>query len=179
MNDNYFSTLFQVLSSEQQILQRTDQKAFTMLSILGVFMVFFIVHFLKVQMNWFIFVMVIVYFIAALIAMINLVLVIVPRIRKEKTSNGEQFLNPTFFAGISKFASPEEYAQYLKKTSGDEDEVYQMFAAQIFSLGNINKYKNDAIKRSILFFITAIVSELLIIMSMAWGRALPYLFPAQ
>ena len=69
MKEQNFSTLFKVLSSEQQILQRTDQKAFTMLSILGVFMVFFIVHFLKVQLDWFKFVMVIIYFIAALIAM--------------------------------------------------------------------------------------------------------------
>jgi len=36
-----FNALLQVLSGEQQILQRTDQKAFTLLSILGVFMVFF------------------------------------------------------------------------------------------------------------------------------------------
>ena len=43
--------IFHVLSNEQQILQRTDQKAFTMLSILGVFMVFFIVHFLKIQLD--------------------------------------------------------------------------------------------------------------------------------
>ena len=38
--------IFQILQSEQNILQRTDQKAFTLMSILGVFMVFFIVHFL-------------------------------------------------------------------------------------------------------------------------------------
>ena len=42
MNNNNFKALFQVLSSEQQILMRTDQKAFTLLSILGVFMIFFI-----------------------------------------------------------------------------------------------------------------------------------------
>ena len=47
MNNNNFKALFQVLSSEQQILMRTDQKAFTLLSILGVFMVFFIIHFFK------------------------------------------------------------------------------------------------------------------------------------
>ena len=41
------STLFKILDNENQILQRTDQKATTLLSILGVFMVFFIIHFLK------------------------------------------------------------------------------------------------------------------------------------
>jgi len=39
--------IFHILQSEQLILQRTDQKAFTLMSILGVFMVFFIVHFPK------------------------------------------------------------------------------------------------------------------------------------
>ena len=46
-----FSALLQVLAGEQQIIQRTDQKAFTLLSILGVFMVFFIVHFPKIQLT--------------------------------------------------------------------------------------------------------------------------------
>ena len=44
-----FNALIQVLSGEQQVIQRTDQKAFTLLSVLGVFMVFFIVHFPKIQ----------------------------------------------------------------------------------------------------------------------------------
>ena len=52
-----------------------------------------------------------------------------------------------------------------------------MFASQVFALGNINLVKNENIRKSIFFFITAIVSELLIIMSMAYARALPFLFP--
>ncbi len=86
--------IFHVLSNEQQILQRTDQKAFTMLSILGVFMVFFIVHFLKIQLDWFKFIMVIIYFISAFLAIINLVLVIAPRVKKGEP----QELNPIFFS---------------------------------------------------------------------------------
>ena len=39
-SEKQFSALLQVLSGEQQVIQRTDQKAFTLLSILGVFMVF-------------------------------------------------------------------------------------------------------------------------------------------
>ena len=44
-NNKRLSTLFKILDNENQIMQRTDQKATTLLSILGVFMVFFIVHF--------------------------------------------------------------------------------------------------------------------------------------
>ena len=84
MNSNSFNALFKVLSSEQQILMRTDQKAFTLLSILGVFMVFFIIHFLKIQINWFTFILVFVYFLAAFMAIVYLVLVIVPRVREDK-----------------------------------------------------------------------------------------------
>ena len=40
----------------------------------------------------------------------------------------------------------------------------------------INNVKNNNIRKSTFFFISALISELLIIMSMAYGRALPYLF---
>jgi archaellum component FlaG (FlaF/FlaG flagellin family) len=178
-----FSALLQVLAGEQQIIQRTDQKAFTLLSILGVFMVFFIVHFPKIQMSALIFVLMMVYFTAALGTIYNLVRVIVPRVQKRKVKTTSEdvekneVINPTFFAGISQFKSPEEYAFYLKSIAKDEEQLYQMFASQVFALGNINLVKNENIRKSIFFFITALMSELSIIMSMAYARALPFLFP--
>ncbi len=177
MNGQNFTALFHVLDSEQQIIQRTDQKAFTLLSILGVFMVFFIIHFLKIQMDWLRFILVVVYFIAAFLAIVNLMLVIVPRIRKDAAKDNDPEINATFFGGISTFSSSAEYADYLSKISGDDKKVYNMFANQVFALGKINSYKNNALKKAIIFFAVAIMSELLIIMSMAWGRALPFLFP--
>ena len=169
--------IFHVLSNEQQIMQRTDQKAFTMLSILGVFMVFFIIHFLKININWFNVAMVVSYFISAFFAIINLVLVIVPRIKSDK--NGEMDIadNPTYFGGISKFKSPIEYANHFENVFNRDGKIFEMFSHQVYALGKINSYKNNALKRAILFFAIAIISELLIIMSMAWARALPYLFP--
>ena len=177
-----FNALLQVLSGEQQVIQRTDQKAFTLLSILGVFMVFFIVHFPKIQMNSFNFLMMIVYFTSAMGTIYFLVRVIVPRIRNHKTKieddniKENEIINPTFFAGISQFKTPEEYAFYLKSIAKNEDQLYQMFASQVFALGKINLEKNENIRLSTFFFIAALVSELLIIMAMAYSRALPYLF---
>lgn len=169
--------IFHILQSEQQILMRTDQKAFTLLSILGVFMVFFIVHFMKVQMNWFRFVMVIVYFIAAFLAIINLMMVIVPRIRNDLPKEENPNVNATFFGGITTFKSSDEYANYLAKIAGDDEKMYNMFSNQVYALGKINTYKNQALKKAIVFFAIAIMTELFIIMSMAWSRALPFLFP--
>ena len=201
-----FNALLQVLAGEQQVIQRTDQKAFTLLSILGVFMVFFIVHFPKIQMNFFIFLMMMVYFTSAMGTIYYLVRVIVPRIRKRKNPKlGEdleltfidkmknwisnykihndyediekdEVINPTFFAGISRFKSSSEYAVYLKSIAENEDGLYKMFASQVFALGNINQLKNENIRLALYFFISALLSELLIIMSMAYSRALPYLF---
>ena len=177
-----FSALLQVLSGEQQVIQRTDQKAFTLLSVLGVFMVFFIVHFPKIQMNLFIFLMMMIYFTSAMGTIYFLVKVIIPRIRKHKikTENENvsksEVINPTFFAGISQFKNSDEYALYLKAITQDENQLYQMFASQVFALGKINQTKNENIRMSLFFFISALVSELLIIMSMAYSRALPYIF---
>jgi hypothetical protein len=79
--------IFQILQSEQLILQRTDQKAFTLMSLLAAFMVFFIVHFPKVmgngEINILTAIMVLIYFINATFGLINLMLVIVPRIRND------------------------------------------------------------------------------------------------
>jgi hypothetical protein len=175
MKGSNFEALFHVLNSEQQILMRTDQKAFTLMSILGVFMVFFIIHFLKIQINWVTVILVLIYFIAALIAIINLVLVIVPRIRDDSPLDDTSEINATFFGGISQFKSSKEYARYLKEVADDDDKMYNMFSNQVYALGTINKYKNTALKNAIIFFAIAIISELLIIMWMAWSRALPFL----
>jgi len=178
-----FNALLQVLSGEQQVIQRTDQKAFTLLSILGVFMVFFIVHFPKIQMNSFNFSMMIIYFTSAMGTLYYLVRVILPRIRNHKTKvedenvEKDEIINPTFFAGISQFSTPEEYAFYLKSMTKSDDQLYQMFASQVFALGKINLEKNKNIRISTFYFIIALLSELLIIMAMAYSRALPYLFP--
>ena len=82
-----------------------------------------------------------------------------------------------FFGGISQFSTAEDYAGYLAKIAADETKTYNMFTTQVFALGKINYYKNKNLKLAILYFALAIMSELLIIMSMAWGRALPFLFP--
>jgi len=140
-------------------------------------MVFFIIHFLKIQMDWLRFILVIVYFVAAFMAIVYLVLVIVPRVRSDKIKENNPEINATFFGGISTFLSAEEYASYLADIASDESKTYNMFAAQVFALGKINNYKNKHLRQAILYFAVAIMSELLIIMSMAWGRALPFLFP--
>lgn len=171
-----FNALIQVLSGEQQVIQRTDQKAFTLLSVLGVFMVFFIVHFPKLSsnMNLIIFVLMMVYMISAMGTIYFLVRVIVPRVRISKVETDikfkekEEIINPTFFAGISQFRTSNEYAKYLRSVTKSDEQLYNMFASQVFALGQINNTKNLNIRKSIYFFISALISELMMIMIVAY-----------
>ena len=170
------STLFKILDNENQILQRTDQKATTLLSILGVFMVFFIIHFLKLQMNWLIFLFVIIYFIAAFLTIMNLILVISPRVKSEKLEDeDDNHANPLFFAGISKYKDSIEYSNYLTSIASNDEKIYRLFGNQVFALGKVNLYKFKHMNRAIICFIIAISSELTIIITMAWARAFPFL----
>ena len=176
MKDDVYISLFRVLDSEQQIITRTDQKAFTMLSLMGVFMVFFLVHFTKIQINWFNFVMLILYLVAAILALIQLILVINPHIRKAKDREDLPEINATYFGGIVSFKSAAEYGKYLRKIMEDDTRAYTMFANQVYAVAQINKYKYGHMQAAIKSFAVAIISELLIVMSVAYSRSLPFLF---
>ncbi len=176
MKDDVYLSLFRILDSEQQIITRTDQKAFTMLSLMGVFMVFFLVHFTKIIPNWFNFVMLMLYLVSAILALIQLILVINPRISKAEDREDLPEINATYFKGIISFKSAAEYGKYLRKIMGDDTRAYTMFANQVYSVAHINDYKNGHMQLAIKFFAVAIISELLIVMSVAYSRSLPFLF---
>ena len=172
--------IFFIIQSEQLILQRTDQKAFTLMSLLGVFMVFFIVHFPKViaadNFNYLSGLMVFLYFISATLGLINLMMVIVPRVRNDLGHEDLPEVNATFFGGITQFGNVLDYAKYLADTTDDNENTVKMFAAQLYALGHINSYKNLHMRRAIIFFGVAILSELIIIMLMTWGLTWSALF---
>ncbi len=103
-------------------------------------------------------------------------LVIVPRIRNDMGHDDLPEINATFFGGIIQFQNPVEYADYLYEMTEDNENTFKMFVAQVYALGHINAYKNKHMKRAILFFGTAILSELVIIMAMAWSLTWSQLF---
>ena len=176
MKEDHYLSLFKVLDSEQQIITRTDQKAFTMLSLMGVFMVFFLVHFPKIQINWFNFIMLILYLVTALMALIQLIMVINPRIKRREKQDDLPEINHSYFKGIVTFETDSKYGKYLRKIMDDEARSYTMFANQVYSVASINDYKHGHMQKAIRFFAVAIISELLIVMSVAYTRSLPFLF---
>ena len=166
-NDEKFKVIYHIFSSEQAILQRSDQKAFTLLSILGVFSVFFIVHYTKIQVSSFNLILVFLYFVSVFFSIIFLLLVVLPRIQKSKSGSTEVIkIPPTFFAGIVQFKTPENYAKELSSIFKDQGSAYDQFAHTVFSLATINAYKNKYLRLGIISFVFAISFELLLIVSL-------------
>ena len=108
-----------------------------------------------------IFSLIMIYFPAAMGTIYFLVRVLIPRVRgaKEVNDNPEEEqsedINPTFFGGFSQFETPDEYAKYLRTIATDDKKLYKMFSAQVFSLGLINQRKNNSLRKSMGFFVTA------------------------
>lgn len=165
---NTNQVLLQIFSSEQQILQRSDQKAFTLLSLIGVFSVFFIVHYTQIKPNVLNLVFFTLYFVMVFISIIQLMLVIAPRIKinNESVKLDNTSLGLTFFGGIARLKSAEEYAEQLEKILGSSENMAQVFSESIFSLGKINAYKNKYLRRGIIYFLLSLFCELAIILSL-------------
>jgi len=156
--------LFEILSSEQTILQRADQKAFTMLSLLGVFAVFFIIHYTRIPPTIFSSILIFIYFVSIIISIFFLVSVVSPRIKEtENISAEKKTILPTFFGGIIKYRSAEDYAKELGIILDDNEATYQVFSKSVYSIGRINSYKHKYLKYGIRAFVVAIGVEFAII----------------
>ncbi len=160
--------LFEILSSEQLILQRTDQKAFTLLSLLGVFSTFFIVHYTKIPPDFYNLSLIFLYFVFILFSIFFLVMVISPRIKdvEENLTDEKKTIAPTFFGGIIRYKTSKEYAKTLEEIAENPEVTYELFAQSVYSVGRINAYKNKYFKRGIISFVLAITMELIIIVSL-------------
>lgn len=148
-------------------MSRTDQKAYTLLSILGVFMVFFIVYYRMLIINPFILVMLVPYFVSAFVTIFALIQVIQPRFSTEPLASREEphTPDPTYFGGIVKFSDGDEYYEFIKDLKDNPEKGLIMLSRQVHSLGKINYRKNMALKRGILAFVITIAAELLMILT--------------
>jgi predicted neutral ceramidase superfamily lipid hydrolase len=163
-DEKKINILLEILSSEQQTLQRADQKAFTMLSLLGVFAVFFIVHYTKIPPTIFSSILISIYFVSIIISVFFLVSVVSPRIKEtENISAEKKTILPTFFGGIVKYKSAEDYAKELGVILDDNEATYQIFSRSVYSVSRINSYKHKYLKYGIRAFVVAIGVEFSII----------------
>lgn len=164
---NMLSSVLRVLDAENRLLERADQKAISLLSALGVFMVFFIVYHRVIPINIFTVILLAIYFVFALMAIISLILTVRPRIRTGEEETGDTdkaaACEPAFFVGICKFPTLSAYRQALQDMIKDEASTIDVYTRQIFSLARINAEKYKNIQRAVLFVIIALAMELVLV----------------
>ncbi len=159
--------LFEILSNEQNILQRSDQKAFTLLSILGAFSIFFVVHYTKIPPTPLTFSTIFLYFFFVLLTIINLMLVVFPRINEHRKKTAEKKeIAPIFFGGIVQYKSPDEYIEKLNVLMENQDDTYNTFAKSVYSIGKINSYKHKHLSYGILCFVISLLMEFIVIVTL-------------
>lgn len=164
---NMLFSVLRVLDAENRLLERADQKAISLLSALGVFMVFFVVYHRVIPINVFTVILLSIYFAVALMAIVSLILTVRPRIRlvEEETGDTEKATacEPAFFMGICKFPTLSAYRQALGDMIKDEASTIDVYTRQIFSLARINAAKYKNIRRAVLLVIIALATELALV----------------
>jgi hypothetical protein len=162
------SLVLRILDNESQLIERADRKAIALLSILGIFMVFFIVYYRLIPVNPFTVVLTAAYFVCAIFAIASLVMAVRPRIIHGEQTGGHDVDNmplcePAFFTGICKFPSLLAYRKVLEDIAGDELAIFNIYTRQVFSLAQINAVKYKYLQRATLLTISALAIELSII----------------
>jgi len=164
---NMLFSVLRILEAENRLLERADQKAISLLSALGVFMVFFIVYYRLVPINVFTVILLLIYFIFALMAIVSLILTVRPRIRlveeEEWDTDKVAAIEPSFFVGICKFPTFAAYRQALEDMIKDEATTVDVYMRQVFGLARVNAAKYKNIRRAVLLVIIALAAELTLV----------------
>jgi Pycsar effector protein len=159
--------VLRVLDAENRLLERADQKAISLLSALGVFMVFFVVYHRVIPINAFTVIMLSIYFAVALMAIVSFILTVRPRIRMVEEEKGDTdkgpACEPAFFVGICKFPTLSAYRQGLENMIKDEASAIDVYTRQIFGLARVNAAKYRNINRAVLLVIIALGVELALV----------------
>lgn len=159
--------VLRVLDAENRLLERADQKAISLLSALGVFMVFFIVYHRVIPINVFTVILLSIYFAVALMAIVSFILTVRPRIRLVEDETGDTdrlpACEPAFFVGICKFPTLSAYRQGLENMIKDEASAIDVYTRQIFGLARVNAAKYRNINRAVLLVIIALAAELALV----------------
>jgi hypothetical protein len=167
MSSNRLFSVLRILDAENRLLERADQKAISLLSALGVFMVFFIVYYRLVPINLFTVVLLSIYFLASLMAIVSFIMAVRPRVQlsEEETEDTDKSpaREPAFFAGICKFPTLSAYRQSLEDMIKDEAATIDVYTRQIFSLARVNAAKYKYIQRAVFLVIIALAVELALV----------------
>jgi hypothetical protein len=170
--------VMKILDDQNHLSERADSKAISLLSTLGIFTVFFVTQLGNLQMSGFLMGAVVIYFISVVLAIIEIILAISPRVRsvkKVKTPGtpDKSIPQPTFFEGIAKFSNSEEYKNGLEEVINSEGGITDIYIKQIYQVAQINRTKYACVKAAVWFVVLALASQLSIIAYIFTNRNTP------
>lgn len=173
-NDKHAKVL-RILDDQNKLVERADTKAISLLSTLGIFTVFFIAHFNDIPINAVTITLLGIYFISVLAAIYTIIMAISPRIRVKKSNAAENFnessaYQPTFFAGISKFADAATYKKRLDDFLSDEPGTTDLYVQQIYEIAKINTVKYKYVQRAVWLVVITLAAQLTLIIVTFAGR---------
>ena len=164
MTEDKLTAVLRILDSENRLLERYDQKSISMLSILGVFMVFFIVYHRILPVNPFTIAAISIYILCALSAILSLIMALRPRIHRDPEAAGKlPPSEPAFFMGICQYPTISEYSKALDDLVCNETNLPDVYIRQIFGIARINAAKNKYVQRGMLLVAIALGTELALI----------------
>jgi len=160
--------ILKLLDDQNHLSERADTKAISMLSMLGIFTVFFVSQLTAMAMNSFLVAVVVIYFISVVMAILQIILAINPRTRSAKKagksgSNAVTTGQPTFFEGICNFKDATEYKKCLNGVIDSDETMTDIYISQIYEVALINKIKYTCVRRAVWFVVVALASQLSII----------------
>jgi hypothetical protein len=160
--------ILKILDDQNHLSERADTKAISMLSMLGIFTVFFVAQLTNMTMNNFLIAVVVIYFVSVVVAILEIILAINPRTRSDKKTNipksdAMPTAQPTFFEGICKFENAEEYKKGLNSVINSDEKMTDIYISQIYQVAQINKTKYTCVRRAVWFVVIALASQLSII----------------
>jgi hypothetical protein len=160
--------VLRILDDQNRLVERADSKAISLLSTLGIFTAIFISTFNKLTFDLVSMVLVVVYFSSALLSIYSIILAISPRIRTKKIDKTEKVdesnaYQPTFFAGISKFADADAYKKRLDDLLNDEPTTTDIYIQQIYEIAKINSLKYKYVQRAVWLVVLTLAAQLTLI----------------
>jgi len=176
MSSERHAVVIKILDDQHHLSERADTKAISLLSTLGIFTVFFVTQIGQMKFDGFLTTAVIIYFISVVLAVVQIIMAINPRIRSQKSvkasnEKDEPMHEPAFFEGISKFPSSDEYKKCLDETINTTEGITDIYIKQIYQVAQINRTKYACVKAAVWFVVIALASQLAIIAYIFINRA--------
>ncbi len=169
------TAVLRVLDDQNRLGEKADTKSISLLSALGFFTAFFIAYYKNIHPDPISITLVVIYFVTAILAILNIIMAVNPRIRLIGMGGNKDKADPSraaFFAEICKFSTLPEYRECLKEMLKDEDTVIEVYTRQIYEVSQITAAKYKHTSRAVYFVISALSSEFVLIAYLFISNAL-------